>query len=471
MASAVELEPVPAMTGRRPRAARERHAHPPAAPPRARRGDGGRACARAARHGLARAALPHPHLEPLGSERADEFGVHAAREERVAREAGPEVGERQAREVVVHEHDAVRVPHREAGDRVAAPLHLERAVDDLAVRGDGNPTPVPHRPPHGDGDARHAAGAVEERLDRLHARVGLDAQRLGAHQPAVADELGEPADAVAAHLGAAPVGVVDRHAAVGLAVRGREEEDEAVRADAAAAVAEARRERRGVAREARARVDVDEVVRRPVELREAQRGHGAGPDPYNALRCSVNRARLDDRGARPVCIRPPADDSLRPMFLTPAEAALVRDRFGTPCYVYDRAALEAAARAALAFPHAFGFTLRYAMKANSNRAVLRLFRDLGLHVDASSDPEPERALRAGFAPASIQLTSQVPSPRLEEFVARGILYNACSLHQLDRYGRAFAGRDVTIRVNPGLGSGSTRRTNTGGPASSFGIWH
>src|SRR5438552_12882710 len=159
------------------------------------------------------------------------------------------------------------------------------------------------------------------------------------------------------------------------------------------------------------------------------------------------------------------------MFLSPADAALVRERFGTPCYVYDRAGLETAARSALAFPHAFGVTLRYAMKANSNRAVLQVFRDLGLHVDASSDPEVERALRAGFAPAAIQLTSQVPSPRLEEFVARGVLYNACSLHQLDRYGRAFAGRDVTIRVNPGLGSGSTKRTNTGGPASSFGIWH
>src|ERR1051326_7208520 len=159
------------------------------------------------------------------------------------------------------------------------------------------------------------------------------------------------------------------------------------------------------------------------------------------------------------------------MFLSPADAAHVRERFGTPCYVYDRALLEASARSALAFPHAFGFTLRYAMKANSNRAVLELFRDLGLHVDASSDPEVERALRAGFAPASIQLTSQVPSPRLEEFVGRGVLYNACSLHQLDRDGRAFAGGDATIRVNPGLGSGSTRRTNTGGPPSSFGIWH
>ena len=159
------------------------------------------------------------------------------------------------------------------------------------------------------------------------------------------------------------------------------------------------------------------------------------------------------------------------MWLRPADAAAVRERLGTPCYVYDRAALEAAARVALAFPHAFGFTLRYAMKANSNRAVLGVFRDLGLHIDASSDPEVDRALRAGFAPGRIQLTSQVPSRRLEEFVAQGVLYNACSLHQLDRYGRAFPGRDITIRVNPGLGSGSTNRTNTGGPASSFGIWH
>jgi len=159
------------------------------------------------------------------------------------------------------------------------------------------------------------------------------------------------------------------------------------------------------------------------------------------------------------------------MLLTPADAALVRERFGTPCFVYDRAALEAAARTALAFPHAFGFTLRYAMKANSSHAVLAIFRDLGLHIDASSDPEVERALRAGFAPGHIQLTAQVPSRRLEEFVALGVLYNACSLHQLDRYGRALPGRDVTIRVNPGLGSGSTNRTNTGGPASSFGIWH
>jgi diaminopimelate decarboxylase len=157
--------------------------------------------------------------------------------------------------------------------------------------------------------------------------------------------------------------------------------------------------------------------------------------------------------------------------LTAQHAAEVRERFGTPCYVYDRTALEAAARRALAFPAPFGFTLRYAMKANPSRGVLEVFRGLGLHIDASSDHEVERALRAGFAPAAIQLTSQAPSLRLAEHLKRGVLFNACSLHQLEAVGRLAPGSEISVRMNPGLGTGSTKRTNTGGPAASFGIWH
>ena len=154
-----------------------------------------------------------------------------------------------------------------------------------------------------------------------------------------------------------------------------------------------------------------------------------------------------------------------------ALATEVRERFGTPCYVYDHSILAAAACRALAFPAPFGFTLRYAMKANPSRGVLALFRELGLHVDASSDHEVERALRAGFSAGTIQLTSQMPSRRLREHVARGVLVNACSLQQLEEFGLAAPGREVSVRMNAGLGSGSTNRTNTGGPASSFGIWH
>ena len=161
----------------------------------------------------------------------------------------------------------------------------------------------------------------------------------------------------------------------------------------------------------------------------------------------------------------------RTPFLSAEQAALVRERFGTPCYVYDRAVLESAARQALAIQAPFGLTLRYAMKANPSHGILTLFRGLGLHVDASSDHEVERALRAGFPPEAIQLTSQMPSTRIGEHAARGVLFNACSLHQLELFGRAAPGRALAVRMNPGLGSGSTKRTNTGGPASSFGIWH
>jgi diaminopimelate decarboxylase len=157
--------------------------------------------------------------------------------------------------------------------------------------------------------------------------------------------------------------------------------------------------------------------------------------------------------------------------LSAARAAEVRERFGTPCYVYAREELEAAARRALAFPAPFGFTLRYAMKANPSRGVLQVFRGLGLHIDASSDHEVERALRAGFRAETIQLTAQMPSRRLAEHAARGVLFNACSLHQLEQFGRVAPGRDVSVRINAGLGSGATNRTNTGGPAASFGIWH
>ncbi|MCH2614152.1 MAG: hypothetical protein MKZ70_05605, partial [Opitutales bacterium] len=44
-------------------------------------------------------------------------------------------------------------------------------------------------------------------------------------------------------------------------------------------------------------------------------------------------------------------------------------------------------------------------------------------------------------------------------------------HQLEQYGKRFPDTRVGLRFNPGLGSGGTNRTNVGGPASSFGIWH
>jgi len=158
-------------------------------------------------------------------------------------------------------------------------------------------------------------------------------------------------------------------------------------------------------------------------------------------------------------------------FLTPALAAEVRARHGTPAYVYDQATLRRNAQACLAFPNAFGLTVRFAMKACPNASVLQFFESLGLHFDASSGWEAERALRCGIAAQKISIATQEMPGNLSDYRRRGVLFTACSLQQLDRFGRQFPGEAVGLRLNPGLGSGHSGKTNVGGPGSSFGIWH
>jgi diaminopimelate decarboxylase len=158
-------------------------------------------------------------------------------------------------------------------------------------------------------------------------------------------------------------------------------------------------------------------------------------------------------------------------FPTAEQVRTIQSQFGTPAYVYDQRTLEEQARKALAFPNPYGLTARYAMKACPSAAVLRIFSRQGLHIDASSGFEAHRAMRAGVPPEQIQLTAQELPDDLEELILMGVLFNACSLHQLRIFGQQFPGRELSIRVNPGLGSGHSNRTNVGGPSASFGIWH
>jgi len=160
-----------------------------------------------------------------------------------------------------------------------------------------------------------------------------------------------------------------------------------------------------------------------------------------------------------------------PNFLETRSARAVAEVCGTPVFVYDRARLEARARDVLAFPNAFGLTARYAMKASPNATLLRLLADMGFHIDASSGHEVRRAMAAGIAADRISLSAQELPDDFEALLREGVRFNACSLRQLEAFGRAFPGSEVGVRFNPGAGSGGNNRTNVGGPASSFGIWH
>ncbi|MFM1920832.1 MAG: hypothetical protein RLZZ303_2466 [Candidatus Hydrogenedentota bacterium] len=161
----------------------------------------------------------------------------------------------------------------------------------------------------------------------------------------------------------------------------------------------------------------------------------------------------------------------QPAFLSRATALMIAETYGTPVFVYDEATLLKRAGEVLAFPNAFGLTARYAMKALPTAAIIRLLTDAGLHIDASSGYEVERAMRAGVPAERIQLTAQEMPENLAYLLEQGIRFCACSLRQLESYGQLRPGSEAIVRINPGIGSGHVQRTNVGGPSSSFGIWH
>ena len=125
----------------------------------------------------------------------------------------------------------------------------------------------------------------------------------------------------------------------------------------------------------------------------------------------------------------------------------------------------------LGFPNAYGLTARFAMKSSPNKSILQLFDSLGLHIDASSGHEVKRAIHAGIEPSKISLSAQEIPEDLDALLDLGIQFNACSLKQLETFGKIKQGGKVGVRFNPGSGSGGNNRTNVGGVSSSFGIWH
>ena len=87
----------------------------------------------------------------------------------------------------------------------------------------------------------------------------------------------------------------------------------------------------------------------------------------------------------------------------------IAEQFGTPCYVYSRAALTAAFdsyRRVLQGPQGHDTLICYAVKANSNLAILNLFARLGAGFDIVSGGELSRVLAAGGDPATASTSNR-----------------------------------------------------------------
>ncbi|MFM7532574.1 MAG: diaminopimelate decarboxylase [Rubrivivax sp.] len=156
--------------------------------------------------------------------------------------------------------------------------------------------------------------------------------------------------------------------------------------------------------------------------------------------------------------------------------ALAR-RFGTPLYVYSRAAMLAAASAYQRALAGRAHLLCYAMKANSNLAVLQTFAQAGLGFDIVSGGELARVIAAGADPArtvfsGVGKTAAEMHAALQAGVKCFNVESLTELHRLSAVAQA-AGRRaaVSLRVNPDVDARTHPYISTGLKGNKFGIPH
>ena len=149
--------------------------------------------------------------------------------------------------------------------------------------------------------------------------------------------------------------------------------------------------------------------------------------------------------------------------------------FGTPCYVYSHATLIAAYRE---FDSAFAgrdHLICYAVKANSNLAILNLFARLGSGFDIVSGGELKRVLNAGGDPQKVVFSGVGKHPEeMRAALAAGIFcFNVESEAELLRLNQIAAEMNklapVSLRVNPDVGARTHPYISTGLKENKFGI--
>jgi diaminopimelate decarboxylase len=152
-------------------------------------------------------------------------------------------------------------------------------------------------------------------------------------------------------------------------------------------------------------------------------------------------------------------------------------RFGTPCYIYSRAAIESAYREFELACREHDVLICYAVKANSNLAVLNLLARLGSGFDIVSGGELARVLAAGGSAAKTVFSGVGKSEaEIRAALDAGVLcFNVESEGELDRLA-ALAVKSgkvapVSLRINPDVDPKTHPYIATGLQESKFGIAH
>ena len=152
-------------------------------------------------------------------------------------------------------------------------------------------------------------------------------------------------------------------------------------------------------------------------------------------------------------------------------------RLGTPCYVYSRATLAAAYHAFERALAGCAADICYAVKANSNLAILKLFADLGAGFDIVSGGELARVLAAGGRASSVVFsgvgkTREELRAALKANIGCFNVESASELASLAAEAQAMGVvAPVALRVNPDIDAKTHPYISTGLANNKFGIAH
>ena len=148
---------------------------------------------------------------------------------------------------------------------------------------------------------------------------------------------------------------------------------------------------------------------------------------------------------------------------------------GTPAYVYSRATLE---RHFDVFRDAFAPRdplIAFAVKANSNIAVLRVLAKRGAGADTVSAGEIKRALKAGVAPSRIIFSGVGKTQDELAFAIQNSVHqinveSVAELEMLSSVAKTLGAKPaLAIRVNPDVGAGGHDKISTGKTDAKFGV--
>jgi diaminopimelate decarboxylase len=163
------------------------------------------------------------------------------------------------------------------------------------------------------------------------------------------------------------------------------------------------------------------------------------------------------------------------LYVEQVPLADIAARFGTPCYVYSRAALTDSLRQFTNALQGREHLICYAVKANSNLAILNVFARLGAGFDIVSGGELQRVLAAGGDARKV-VFSGVGKTAAEMRMAldAGILcFNIESDAELDRLNEVAASMGkiaaISLRVNPDVDAKTHPYISTGLKQNKFGV--